>query len=174
MDTRYIRRDVEMQSCLTVLLRLRICLSLWIKLRNDDLVHSNKCRAFALCSERFAHVTKPRHHDLRQVEKWYLVHGNMCQKSKRLRYVVKGLHMLKSRGIMTCAFDATIYEISMKYYFNIVSIGNEIGLVKFDCAVSSNFNVIEPIKFSKINFSQNIGISFSSFFMNLLVQFCMY
>ena len=27
-------------------------------------MHGNKCRAFALFSERFAHVARPRHHDM--------------------------------------------------------------------------------------------------------------
>ena len=48
-----------------MLVGLRICLSLWIKFRNDNLVHGNKCRKirnFALFSERFTHVARPRRH----------------------------------------------------------------------------------------------------------------
>jgi len=48
----------------------------------------------------------------------------------------------------------------MKFYFDIVNIGNDNGFVKFECAIISNLNLIDIIKFKRTYFSQNFGTSF--------------
>jgi len=45
----------------------------------------------------------------------------------------------------------------------------KLDVVKFECAISSNLNLIDVIKLKKIYSSQNIGILFSRFNKNLVL-----
>ena len=45
----------------------------------------------------------------------------------------------------------------------------KLDVVKFECAISSNLNLIDVIKLKKIYSTQNIGILFSRFNKNLVL-----